>query len=43
MTGFFLLIARSSSRATKSNSLLAPDRTRMNAEDVSMPLMISSP
>jgi len=43
MTGFFLLIARSTSRATKSDSLLAPDRMRTKAEEVSMPLMISSP
>jgi hypothetical protein len=43
MTGFFVVIARSTSRATKSDSLLAPDRMRMNAEEVSMPLMISSP
>ena len=42
-TAFFLLIARSTSRATKSDSLLALDRTRMKPEEVSMPLMISSP
>jgi hypothetical protein len=42
-TAFFLLIARSTSRATKSDSLLALDRTRRKAEEVSMPLMISSP
>ena len=42
-TGLFLLTARSTSRATKANSLLAADRTKMKQRDLPIPLTISSP
>jgi hypothetical protein len=41
--GFFLLTARSTSRATKAESFEALDRTRTKLRALSMPLMISSP
>jgi hypothetical protein len=40
---FLLLIARSTSRATKGDSLLALERARMKQRDLSIPRMISSP
>jgi hypothetical protein len=42
-TGFFLLTARSISRATKADSLLAFESTRIRQRALSMPRMISSP
>jgi hypothetical protein len=41
--GFLLLTARSTSRATKGESLLALERIKMKARDFSIPRMISSP
>jgi hypothetical protein len=41
--GFFLLTARSTSRATNAESLDALDNTRTKLREFSIPVMISSP